>query len=78
MMIQVTGLTKVYRRGRPPALLDLSFDARPGTVTVLLGEGARARAPRCASWWSWTAGGAPPCSTAGRTGACVTRSARSG
>jgi ABC-2 type transport system ATP-binding protein len=37
-MIQVTGLTKVYRRGRPPALLDLSFDARPGTVTVLLGE----------------------------------------
>ncbi|MGK4580842.1 ATP-binding cassette domain-containing protein [Kitasatospora sp. HPMI-4] len=40
-MIQITGLTKVYRRGRPPALLDLTFDARPGAVTVMLGaEGA--------------------------------------
>ncbi|WP_052681888.1 ATP-binding cassette domain-containing protein [Saccharothrix sp. ST-888] len=40
-MIQITGLTKVYRRGRPPALLDLTFDARPGVVTALLGaEGA--------------------------------------
>ncbi|GLW73127.1 hypothetical protein Kpho02_54260 [Kitasatospora phosalacinea] len=37
-MIQITGLTKAYRRGRPPALLDLSFDARPGMVTVLLGD----------------------------------------
>ncbi|MFB6892513.1 ATP-binding cassette domain-containing protein [Kitasatospora sp. NPDC056327] len=36
-MIQITGLTKVYRRGGPPAVLDLTFDARPGTVTVLLG-----------------------------------------
>ncbi|AUG79965.1 Putative ABC transporter ATP-binding protein [Kitasatospora sp. MMS16-BH015] len=36
-MIQTTGLTKVYRRGRPPALLDLSFDTRPGMVTALLG-----------------------------------------
>ncbi|MER5638695.1 ATP-binding cassette domain-containing protein [Kitasatospora sp. NPDC002227] len=36
-MIQSTGLTKVYRRGRPPALLDLSFDTRPGMVTALLG-----------------------------------------
>ncbi|MGW2400421.1 ATP-binding cassette domain-containing protein [Kitasatospora sp. NPDC001664] len=40
-MIQITGLTKVHRRGRPPALLDLTFDARPGLVTALLGaEGA--------------------------------------
>ncbi|MFJ8045338.1 ATP-binding cassette domain-containing protein [Kitasatospora sp. NPDC096147] len=40
-MIQITGLTKVYRRGRLPALLDLTFDARPGVVTALLGaEGA--------------------------------------
>jgi ABC-2 type transport system ATP-binding protein len=40
-MIQITGLTKVYRRGRAPALLDLTFDARPGVVTALLGtEGA--------------------------------------
>ncbi|WP_110666390.1 ATP-binding cassette domain-containing protein [Streptomyces tateyamensis] len=39
-MIQASGLTKVYRRGRP-ALLDLGFVVRPGTVTVLLGpEGA--------------------------------------
>ncbi|MFD9125365.1 ATP-binding cassette domain-containing protein [Kitasatospora sp. NPDC059571] len=37
-MIQVTGLTKIYRRGRAPALLDLTFDARPGTVTALLGD----------------------------------------
>ncbi|MCX5210505.1 ATP-binding cassette domain-containing protein [Kitasatospora sp. NBC_00240] len=36
-MIQITGLTKVYRRGRPPALLDLTFDVRPGMVTALLG-----------------------------------------
>ncbi|MBF9073753.1 ABC transporter ATP-binding protein [Streptacidiphilus fuscans] len=34
---QAIGLTKSYRRGRPPALLDLSFDARPGQVTALLG-----------------------------------------
>ncbi|MFE6867598.1 ATP-binding cassette domain-containing protein [Kitasatospora sp. NPDC057692] len=40
-MIQITGLTKVYRRGAPPAVLDLTFEARPGTVTALLGpEGA--------------------------------------
>ncbi|MEV7774088.1 ATP-binding cassette domain-containing protein [Kitasatospora sp. NPDC086791] len=40
-MIQITGLTKVYRKGAPPALLDLTFDARPGTVTAMLGaEGA--------------------------------------
>ncbi|WP_406203946.1 ATP-binding cassette domain-containing protein [Kitasatospora sp. NBC_01560] len=40
-MIQITGLTKVYRRGEPPAVLDLTFDARPGAVTALLGpEGA--------------------------------------
>ncbi|MEV7188821.1 ATP-binding cassette domain-containing protein [Kitasatospora sp. NPDC093102] len=40
-MIQITGLTKVYRKGVPPAVLDLTFDARPGTVTALLGaEGA--------------------------------------
>ncbi|MEV6972800.1 ATP-binding cassette domain-containing protein [Kitasatospora sp. NPDC093806] len=36
-MIQITGLTKVYRRGAPPAVLDLTFDARPGMVTALLG-----------------------------------------
>ncbi|MFD5920145.1 ATP-binding cassette domain-containing protein [Kitasatospora sp. NPDC058201] len=36
-MIQITGLTKVYRRGGPPAVLDLTFDARPGMVTALLG-----------------------------------------
>ncbi|GAB7180669.1 ATP-binding cassette domain-containing protein [Kitasatospora sp. Ki12] len=40
-MIQITGLTKVYRKGAPPAVLDLTFDARPGAVTALLGaEGA--------------------------------------
>uniref|UniRef100_UPI001331784D ABC transporter ATP-binding protein n=1 Tax=Streptomyces sp. NRRL B-24484 TaxID=1463833 RepID=UPI001331784D len=37
-MIQITGLTKVHRRGGPPALLDLTFDTRPGTVTALLGD----------------------------------------
>ena len=36
-MFQAIGLTKSYRRGRPPALLDLSFDARQGQVTALLG-----------------------------------------
>ena len=36
-MFQAIGLTKSYRRGRPPALLDLSFDARAGQVTALLG-----------------------------------------
>ncbi|MDH6136064.1 ABC-2 type transport system ATP-binding protein [Kitasatospora sp. MAA4] len=38
VMIQVNGLTKVYRRGCRPALLDLGFDVRPGTVTALLGS----------------------------------------
>ncbi|MFJ9776462.1 ATP-binding cassette domain-containing protein [Kitasatospora sp. NPDC101157] len=37
-MIQITGLTKVRRKGAPPAVLDLTFDARPGMVTVLLGD----------------------------------------
>ncbi|MEV6207644.1 ATP-binding cassette domain-containing protein [Kitasatospora sp. NPDC051914] len=37
-MIQITGLTKVHRRGGPPALLDLTFDTRPGTLTALLGD----------------------------------------
>ncbi|MEZ0089643.1 ATP-binding cassette domain-containing protein [Streptacidiphilus sp. EB129] len=36
-MFQAIGLTKSYRRGRPPALLDLSFDARGGQVTAVLG-----------------------------------------
>lgn len=36
-MIQVNGLTKVYRRGRRAALLDLGFDVGPGMVTALLG-----------------------------------------
>ncbi|RKT10868.1 ABC-2 type transport system ATP-binding protein [Streptomyces sp. 1114.5] len=40
-MIQITGLTRVHRKGAPPAVLDLTFDARPGMVTALLGaEGA--------------------------------------
>ncbi|MFD4909590.1 ATP-binding cassette domain-containing protein, partial [Kitasatospora purpeofusca] len=40
-MIQITGLTKVHRGGGPPVLLDLTFEARPGAVTALLGpEGA--------------------------------------
>ncbi|MFI9364164.1 ATP-binding cassette domain-containing protein [Kitasatospora sp. NPDC053057] len=37
-MIQITGLTKVRSKGEPPAVLDLTFDARPGMVTVLLGD----------------------------------------
>jgi ABC-2 type transport system ATP-binding protein len=36
-MFQAIGLTKSYRRGRPPAVLDLSFDGRAGQVTALLG-----------------------------------------
>ncbi|GAA0411508.1 ATP-binding cassette domain-containing protein [Streptomyces luteireticuli] len=37
-MIQAIGLTSVPRRNRPPAVDDLTFEARPGRVTVLLGE----------------------------------------
>ncbi|MFR9724579.1 ATP-binding cassette domain-containing protein [Streptomyces sp. MS19] len=36
-MIQAIGLTSVSRRGRPPAVDDLTFEARPGDVTALLG-----------------------------------------
>ncbi|MHA6763251.1 ATP-binding cassette domain-containing protein [Streptacidiphilus sp. PAMC 29251] len=36
-MFQAIGLTKSYRRGSPPAVFDLSFDAREGQVTALLG-----------------------------------------
>ncbi|GAA1923261.1 hypothetical protein GCM10009716_34600 [Streptomyces sodiiphilus] len=40
-MIQAIGLTSAPRRGRSPAVDDLTFEARPGRVTVLLGpEGA--------------------------------------
>ncbi|MFH8384924.1 ATP-binding cassette domain-containing protein [Kitasatospora sp. NPDC018058] len=37
-MIQITELTRVYRKGAPPAVLGLTFDVRPGMVTVLLGD----------------------------------------
>ncbi|MEU5050540.1 ATP-binding cassette domain-containing protein [Streptomyces sp. NPDC021096] len=37
-MIQAIGLTSVPRRQQPPVVDDLTFEARPGRVTVLLGE----------------------------------------
>ncbi|MBH1938642.1 ATP-binding cassette domain-containing protein [Streptomyces sp. AV19] len=37
-MIQAIGLTSVPRRNRPPAVDDLTFEALPGRITVLLGE----------------------------------------
>ncbi|MDX6311155.1 MAG: hypothetical protein QOF44_619 [Streptomyces sp.] len=37
-MIQAIGLTSTSRGDRPPAVDDLSFEARPGEVTALLGE----------------------------------------
>ncbi|MFH8626927.1 ATP-binding cassette domain-containing protein [Streptomyces vietnamensis] len=36
-MLQAIGLTSTPRRDRPPAVDDLTFDARPGAVTALLG-----------------------------------------
>ncbi|MFF5921051.1 ATP-binding cassette domain-containing protein [Streptomyces flavochromogenes] len=36
-MLQAIGLTSTPRRDRPPAVDDLTFEARPGTVTALLG-----------------------------------------
>ncbi|WP_405998084.1 ATP-binding cassette domain-containing protein [Streptomyces sp. NBC_00829] len=36
-MLQAIGLTSTRRRERPPAVDDVSFEARPGCVTVLLG-----------------------------------------
>ncbi|MEV5970277.1 ABC transporter ATP-binding protein [Streptomyces sp. NPDC051921] len=36
-MLQAIGLTSTPRRDLPPAVDDLSFEARPGTVTALLG-----------------------------------------
>ncbi|MGK5629574.1 ATP-binding cassette domain-containing protein [Streptomyces sp. URMC 123] len=36
-MIQAIGLTSMSRRNRPPAVDDLTFEACPGRVTVLLG-----------------------------------------
>ncbi|MFE0423060.1 ATP-binding cassette domain-containing protein [Streptomyces sp. NPDC058953] len=40
-MLQVIGLTSTPRRELPPAVDDLTFDAAPGAITVLLGpEGA--------------------------------------
>ncbi|MCX5203747.1 ATP-binding cassette domain-containing protein [Streptomyces sp. NBC_00237] len=36
-MLQAIGLTSTPRRGRPPAVDDLTFEARPGSVTALLG-----------------------------------------
>ncbi|WP_052851375.1 ATP-binding cassette domain-containing protein [Streptomyces avicenniae] len=36
-MIQAIGLTSASRRGRPPAVDDVTFEARPGKVTALLG-----------------------------------------
>ncbi|MFI9720125.1 ATP-binding cassette domain-containing protein [Streptomyces sp. NPDC052396] len=37
-MIQAIGLTSAPRRNQPLAVADLSFEARPGRITVLLGE----------------------------------------
>ncbi|MEU3753659.1 ATP-binding cassette domain-containing protein [Streptomyces olivoreticuli] len=40
-MIQAIGLTSAPRRDQPPAVDDITFEARPGRVTVMLGaEGA--------------------------------------
>ncbi|MEU1864166.1 ABC transporter ATP-binding protein [Streptomyces gardneri] len=36
-MLQAIGLTSTPRRDRPPAVEDLTFEARPGAVTALLG-----------------------------------------
>lgn len=36
-MLQAIGLTSTPRRNRPPAVNDLTFEARPGQVTALLG-----------------------------------------
>ncbi|MFE2558218.1 ATP-binding cassette domain-containing protein [Streptomyces sp. NPDC059352] len=36
-MLQAIGLTSNPRRDRPPAVADLTFEARPGAVTALLG-----------------------------------------
>lgn len=36
-MIQAIGLTSAPRRGRPPAVDDVTFEARAGSVTALLG-----------------------------------------
>jgi ABC-type multidrug transport system ATPase subunit len=36
-MLQAIGLTSAPHRGRPPAVDDLTFEARPGRVTALLG-----------------------------------------
>ncbi|MGK5531189.1 ABC transporter ATP-binding protein [Streptomyces sp. URMC 129] len=36
-MIQAIGLTSATRGGRPPTVDDLTFEARPGSVTALLG-----------------------------------------
>ncbi|GAA3354166.1 hypothetical protein GCM10020366_09960 [Saccharopolyspora gregorii] len=45
-MIEAEGLTKRY--GSKVAVNDLSFTARPGTVTGFLAPTARASPPRCA------------------------------
>lgn len=37
-MLQAIGLTSTPRRGVPPRVDDLTFEARPGNVTALLGE----------------------------------------
>ncbi|WP_432014406.1 ATP-binding cassette domain-containing protein [Streptomyces cucumeris] len=37
-MIQATGLTSTPRRNHPPVIDDLTFEAPPGRVTVLLGD----------------------------------------
>ncbi|MEU9375671.1 ABC transporter ATP-binding protein [Streptomyces sp. NPDC048255] len=37
-MLQAIGLTSTPRRGVPPRVDDLTFEARPGSVTALLGE----------------------------------------
>ncbi|QGV78101.1 ATP-binding cassette domain-containing protein [Streptomyces ficellus] len=37
-MLQAIGLTSTPRRDRPPAVDDLTFEARPGSVTALLGD----------------------------------------
>ncbi len=36
-MLQAIGLTSIPRRNRPPAVHDLTFEARPGRVTALFG-----------------------------------------
>lgn len=77
-MLQAIGLTSTPRRDGPPVVGDLTFEARPGSVTALLGAPGSGKTTALRLMLELEAGRGSPTSEGVRCTASVTRPVRSG